>query len=285
MKKKLALVSVNIPTFNSAKTIGEALKSVKNQTYPKIEIIVADGYSQDKTVVIAKKYGAKVYYAPELGRARYKAFSKSQGKYILFFDSDQIMPKNLIAGCIAACEKSNCDALTLSEKSIIRKGTLVEKLIAYDKLVIDSLRDDDAVLGDAVPRFFKAKVLKKIIWPKELSVFDHTGIFLEVVKKGAKVEYLHSPSLRHYEVGSWTKFFRKFYRYGLYYFDALKNYPGPVVAHSFPRRAYFTKVALNKPHYFIGLLFLYFVKGVAAFLGVIFCFWQKIFKKPYGRKS
>ena len=196
-------------------------------------------------------------------------------KYVLFFDSDQVMDKDLIAKCVAKCEKTNCDALTLSEKSIIRKGTLVEKLIAYDKFVIDSLKDDDAIFGTAVPRFFRAEILRGIVWPKELSVFDHTGIFLEIVKKGAKVEYISSPSLRHYEVDSWRKFFKKFYRYGLYYFDALKGYPGPVIAHSFPRRVYFTKVALRKPAWFLGLLFLYFVKGIAAALGIIAYFLRK----------
>lgn len=273
------LVSVNIPTFNSERTIGDTLESVKNQTYSKIEIIVADGHSRDKTLEIAKKYGAKVYYAEELGRARYKAFSKSQGKYILFFDSDQVMPERLIERCVTRCEKTDDDALTLSEKSIVRKGTLVEKLVAYDKLVIDSSRDDDAVFGDAVPRFFKAEVLKGVTWPKELSVFDHTGIFLEIVKKGAKVEYLPSPSVRHHEVDSWLRFFKKFYRYGFYYFDALKDYPGPVIAHSFPRRAYFTKAALVKPHYFFGLLLLYSVKGMAAFLGVVSFFIKRLFNK------
>lgn len=274
--KKFPLVSVNIPTYNSSLTLAETLESVRKQTYPNIEIIVADGHSRDDTLKIARKYGAKIFYAQELGRARFKAFSKSQGKYILFFDSDQIMDKDLIAKCVEKCQKTNCDALTLSERSIIRKGTLVEKLIAYDKFIIDSLKDDDAIFGTAVPRFFKAEILRGIVWPKELSVFDHTGIFLEVIKKGAKVEYLASPSLRHYEVSAWRQFFKKFYRYGLYYFDALKNYPGPVIAHSFPRRVYFTKVALNKPHYFFGLLALYIVKGIAAFIGIISYFWQKI---------
>lgn len=274
--KNIPLVSVNIPTYNSSLTLIETLESVRKQTYPNIEIIVADGHSQDDTLKIAKKHGAKVYYAQELGRARFKAFSKSHGDYILFFDSDQIMDKDLVAKCVEECEKAKCDALTLSERSIIKKGTLVEKLIAYDKYVIDSLKDDDAVFGTAVPRFFTTEILKGIVWPKELSVFDHTGIFLEIMKKGAKVEYLVSPSLKHYEVDTWAKFFKKFYRYGFYYFEALKDYPGPVIAHSFPRRAYFTKAALTKPSYFLGLLFLYLIKGLAAFLGVIYYFWGKV---------
>ncbi|GAI87448.1 unnamed protein product [marine sediment metagenome] len=36
------LVSINIPTYNSEKTLDECLSSVKNQTYKKIEIIIID---------------------------------------------------------------------------------------------------------------------------------------------------------------------------------------------------------------------------------------------------
>lgn len=273
---KTPLVSVNIPTYNSANTLKETLKSVKNQTYKNIEIIVADGHSTDGTIKIAKKYGAKVFYAQELGRARRQAFFKSRGRYILFLDSDQIMDERLIERGVAEFEKKDCDAITLSERSIVRKGTLVEKLIAYDKFLVDSLRDDDAVFGTAIPRFFTMEILKGISWPKKLCVFDDTAIFLEITKRSARVEYLSAPAITHHEVDTWTKYFKKFYRYGYFYFEAFKNYPSQVAAHSLPRRAYFTKVALNKPHYFFGLLALYIVKGIAAFIGIISYFWQKI---------
>jgi glycosyltransferase involved in cell wall biosynthesis len=50
------LVSVIIPTFNSEKQLPICLESIKNQTYQNIEIIIADGFSTDKTVEIALHY-------------------------------------------------------------------------------------------------------------------------------------------------------------------------------------------------------------------------------------
>ena len=55
---KNSLVSVTIPTYNSEKTLRKTLMSVKNQSYKNIEIIIIDSNSKDKTIEIAKKYGA-----------------------------------------------------------------------------------------------------------------------------------------------------------------------------------------------------------------------------------
>jgi glycosyltransferase involved in cell wall biosynthesis len=61
MEGKLPALSVVIPTYNSERTLRECLESIKNQDYPKnkIEIIIADGGSTDRTMEIARKYTNK----------------------------------------------------------------------------------------------------------------------------------------------------------------------------------------------------------------------------------
>ena len=54
-QNKSPLVSVIIPTYNSARTLETTLKSVKDQTYPNIEMIVVDIQSKDTTRQIAEK--------------------------------------------------------------------------------------------------------------------------------------------------------------------------------------------------------------------------------------
>lgn len=268
MKKQLPLVSINIPTYNSQKTLGETLKSIKNQTYSNIEVIIADGHSRDSTVAIAKSSGAKILYAEKLADARYMCFENSKGVYVLILDSDQVLQPKLIAECVKLCERG-FDAVTISERSIISKGSLVEKLIAYDKWVVDQNRDADAVFGTALPRFFKRSALSSIDWPKNLIVFDHTYIYMALVRMGKRVAYLSSVYISHHEVSTWASFARKFFRYGQGYVEAFWGKPGPIAAHSLPRRSYFSAAALSKPNYFLGLLLLYVVKVVAAGLGVV----------------
>lgn len=268
--KHSPLVSVNIRTFNSEKYLDETLSSVKNQTYKNVEILVSDGYSKDNSIKIAKLFGAKIGYADKLGDARYQNYKKSKGKYIFSLDSDQVLNNKLIAACVKKAEKENLDALSVSEKSFINpKSTFLEKLIAYDKWLIDKNRDDNALFGTACPRFFKKELLKKVVWPPELSIFDDTILYAEILDKGASSGYLSKPSIYHHEVNSWWIFAKKFFRYGKGYIKAFGQKPSTIAAHSLPRRSYFSTAALTKPLYLFGLMFLYIVKVISAGLGSI----------------
>lgn len=273
------LVSVNIRTYNSEKTLRETLQTVKEQTYKNIELVISDGHSKDGSVDIAKEFGAKIGYADKLGDARYQNYKNSKGKYVLSLDSDQLLDKEVIEMCVKECEKNGFDALTIPEKSIIDKGTILQKLISFDKWLIDQNQDADAVFGTACPRFFKKTLLDEIKWPKELAIFDDTILYAELLAKGARVEYLQGHYIRHHEVSSWWIFAKKFFRYGKGYAGAFKEKPTTIAAHSLPRRSYFSSKALSKPHYFLGLLVLYSVKVTAAVSGMLTSFVQGAFSK------
>jgi glycosyltransferase involved in cell wall biosynthesis len=261
------LVSVNIPTYNSAKTLEETLKSIKNQTYPNIEIVVIDGYSKDGTIKIAQDYRCKVGYKLAVGAARKLGVEMSSGKYIFFIDSDQTINEATIEECVNECEGNSWDEITLFERSMILNNTYLERVIEYDKWVFHSLEDDDAKMGAAIPRFFKKKIFSEITWPSELFMFEHNAIYIETLKHGAKVKFRPDLNIYHYEQNTLSKYFIKFFHYGQSYFICLKKYPTYVAAHSLPRRAYFTKKAFDKPDLWVGLLVLYFIKAFAAGLG------------------
>ncbi|MGB4966503.1 MAG: glycosyltransferase [Microgenomates group bacterium] len=63
-KKYTPLLSIIIPTLNNERDMPVLMKSISAQTYPKnrIELLVLDGGSKDKTTQIAKKYRAKVFH-------------------------------------------------------------------------------------------------------------------------------------------------------------------------------------------------------------------------------
>lgn len=91
-------ISVVTATCNSTRTIERCLKSIRSQTYPqkKIEIIIADGGSKDETVMLAKKYGAKVYRIdPKKQNAEYNksvGISHANNEIIAMIDHDNVLP-------------------------------------------------------------------------------------------------------------------------------------------------------------------------------------------------
>ncbi len=94
-------VSVVIATKNEESNIIRNLKSIKNQTYKDVEIIVVDNNSIDNTVKISKKYTNKVYTkGPERSAQRNFGVSKAKGKYVLIIDADMELKPNLVKSCL-----------------------------------------------------------------------------------------------------------------------------------------------------------------------------------------
>ncbi len=95
------LVSVVIPCKNSARTIWECLKSIKEQTYSNIEIIVVDNFSDDDTVKISSEYTSNIYiYWPERSAQRNHGVNKSNWQYVLIIDSDMKLSPDVVKDCI-----------------------------------------------------------------------------------------------------------------------------------------------------------------------------------------
>lgn len=261
------LVSVNIATYNSAKTLTKCLDSVKAQTYKNIEIIIMDSYSKDGTLDIAKNYGVKIVFASTLASARSAGADASGGEFILLLDSDQILEPNVIEACVTACVDKGYDGVTLFEKSLIISNTFVERVIAYDKDIFHSLRDDDPVRGTAIPRFFRASYFKRVEFEKNPPItFEHTIIHHKIVQMGAKITFIDA-YIWHHETATIREVARKFFRYGYFYIPALRFDRSVAFHHSLPRRTYFHYKALKNPVLFAGLFYVYFVKAASAGCG------------------
>lgn len=86
--------SIIMPTFNSEKTIEMALKSLAKQDIAKeeVEILVIDGGSTDRTLEIARKYGARILHNPdkEPRAAKRMGFQNARGHWIVMQDSDEV---------------------------------------------------------------------------------------------------------------------------------------------------------------------------------------------------
>lgn len=100
-KTDTPLVSVIVPTFNSAEFLDACLQSIRAQTYKNIEVIVVDNHSTDDTQRIAKEYADKVYTkGPERSAQVNYGVNKAKGQYVYKVDSDFTLDPAVIAECV-----------------------------------------------------------------------------------------------------------------------------------------------------------------------------------------
>lgn len=92
-------ISVVIPVYNEEKYIGKCLQSILDQTEKPDEIIVVDNNCADKTVEIAKKFGARIVKEIKQGMiyARNAGFDNAKYEIIARTDSDTILPNDWIS--------------------------------------------------------------------------------------------------------------------------------------------------------------------------------------------
>ena len=109
------LVSIIIPTYNRPDLLVETLDSVKNQKYQDWECIVVDDGSTDNTLDVLQEYALedsrfRIYkrpdnYLPGANGARNYGLDLSEGEFIQWFDSDDIMNEDFISAKIETFQK------------------------------------------------------------------------------------------------------------------------------------------------------------------------------------
>lgn len=147
MKSNTPLVSVIVTTKSSASTIGELLKSIKNQSYQNIETIVVDNNSIDKTLDLSKKYTDKVFQkGPERSAQRNFGVKNSTGEFLLIIDSDMVLNKNVVKECVEKYKSDSKDigAVVIPEKSFGKgfwaKTKIMERQINQGETFFESAR-------------------------------------------------------------------------------------------------------------------------------------------------
>lgn len=125
------LVSVIVPVYNSARTLGECLKSVLQQTYDRWELIIVDSDSKDDSKRIATRFRSmhpdRIWFYNISSRfqaaKRNFAVAHSHGVRIFLHDSDMYLSPNVLEVCANSCHR-DWDALGIPVRFIVPKDYL-----------------------------------------------------------------------------------------------------------------------------------------------------------------
>lgn len=188
------LVTIVTVAFNSEKTIEKTIKSVLNQTYPKIEYLIIDGKSGDQTVEIAKTYeeqalkkGYSYRIVSEKDRGIYDAMNKgialAKGEIMGFINSDDWYEKDAVALSVKTMLKKQCD-ITFGDIAIHKADG--SRIVKRAKLS----RYETSRHWNHPTMFVKTSVYRDFP-SRQKGIHDDYGAYLAMKKAGKKVEAVH----------------------------------------------------------------------------------------------
>lgn len=146
-------VSVITASYNASRFIEETIKSVLDQTYDNLELIIVDDCSTDNTEEIVKKYmkldsRVKFYKLEKNSGAavvRNKALEKAKGRFIAFLDSDDVWDREKLEKQINFMKNNNYGFSFTSYRLMNENGLLLNKevrvpsQIKYEELLKNTI--------------------------------------------------------------------------------------------------------------------------------------------------
>lgn len=158
---KQELISIILPVYNVSKYLEECMKSIINQTYKNIEIIVVNDESTDGSDYICEKYKKldnriKVIHQKNQGlsAARNTGLNHCKGEYISFIDSDDYVKPDYIGKLYKSIKENNTKISVCGYTDLYTDNTLKSAGISeYNELLIGK-------------KFLKDRGLNTVVWNK-----------------------------------------------------------------------------------------------------------------------
>lgn len=196
------LVSVIVPVYNAEKYIDRCIKSILDQTYTNIEIIVVDDGSADESLqkintILDERI--RVYSQGNKGvsAARNLGIEKSTGDYLLFVDADDYIDKKMVEELINKVE--NDSTLVFCNNYEVWKNRTDERVLfsEYNKYEIkknDVLKEiASGNAGLVCSKLVSSNVIKNnnIKFDEKIIMGEDQVFFLEVSEKTNTFKYVN----------------------------------------------------------------------------------------------
>lgn len=226
------LISVIIPAYNSSKYIHRMLKSVCEQTYKNIEIIIIDDGSSDDTLSICNSYAKKdprinVFHKENEGvtKARDFGISKATGDFLAFLDSDDSIEPDMYEILYNNLKKYDTDISHCGYK-LIQNNNGIEYHYNTNEIRVQDNKSGiiDLLSGNKVEPGLCTKLYRKCLfdnleYDKTMKINEDYVINLLVFLKSKKNVFIDIP-LYNYYMNDGSASHKKTKEY--YYIDILK---------------------------------------------------------------
>ena len=124
------LVSVGLPTYNGAATIGRAIESVLAQDYPSLELVISDNASTDETAALCQTYAATDtrvrFLRHETNKGPAENFAevlrKSRGEFFMWLGDDDWLDPSYVRLCVEALRADSALSLVAGGARYYQSG-------------------------------------------------------------------------------------------------------------------------------------------------------------------
>lgn len=180
--------SIIIPVYNRPEEVEELLQSLTAQTFKDFEVLIIEDGSSEKCESAVEKYRGQLditYYFKEnsgQGFSRNYGFERSEGDWLLVFDSDCIIPPHYLQAVEDFCAINKIEAFGGPDRAH-DSFTAIQKAISYSMTSLfttGGIRGNKKHVGIFHPRSFNMGIRKE--------VFEETGGYI-LPKKGEDIEF------------------------------------------------------------------------------------------------
>ncbi|MDH7477952.1 MAG: glycosyltransferase family 2 protein, partial [Candidatus Bathyarchaeota archaeon] len=225
-------VSILIPAHNEEQVIGRILQGMTKLTYPKdkLQVIVIDDASTDKTGNIGEEYSKEYPYIKVIHRSqeegrRGKAsalnagFKHTNGEIILCFDADYYPQRDIVEKLVKNFADPKVGAVQGRVVVLNEPQNLVTRLVALERIggyCVDQQARDNLELitqfGGTVGGF-KRDVLEILGGWDESILAEDTDLTFRVYLAGYRISYVDDAECYEEAVESWRAYWKQRYRW------------------------------------------------------------------------
>jgi cellulose synthase/poly-beta-1,6-N-acetylglucosamine synthase-like glycosyltransferase len=242
--KELPKVSLIVPAYNEEKNIERLLRNILKLSYPreKLEVIVVDDGSKDKTFEKAKKFekfGVKVVKKKHEGKAAALNFGLklAKGEIIGCVDCDTILEKDALTKCIKYFNDTKVASVTSrilqrrKRKMLERWQDIELKIIAFTRKLTEPLNIITATPGPL--SLYRKDVLIKVGGFDEKCVLEDNEIAWRLLFYGYKIRMSYDVKVYTRMPSTLKGFWKQRTRWGIgglqiirkYFFTFLRHHP------------------------------------------------------------
>ncbi len=197
------LVTLVVPCYNEEEVIVPSLRSITEQTYPNIEIIVIDDGSKDDTYKLAKSFefdngykSLRVISKANAGKSKALNYgiAQAQGTLICTVDADSRLDKFAVELLVQRFRDPDIAAVA-GTVSVVNTDTFITKLQALEYIEgLNMVKNGQAFLKlvNIIPGplgMFRKSAMKKVGYYSHDTYAEDCDITLSLIAEGYKIDF------------------------------------------------------------------------------------------------